>query len=90
MSDNKSTTIFIIVCIAISFVIHLSMMKWDDSPKAKSIILHDGTSGFAIDCNGSKFVDCEEIQGKVCPNGYVGYGGDSFRLQFVIKCALPK
>lgn len=90
MSTDKETIIFMVVIAVITLVFHASMIKWNDSPKSKSVILHDGTQGFAIDCSGSKFIDCEEIHGKICPNGYTISSADTFRTQFIIKCAIPK
>lgn len=60
--------------------------KADNKPVVKPIVLHDGKPGFAVSCGGSRFVDCEEVKGQICPNGYQESNHDSYRTDFIIRC----
>ena len=57
----------------------------DPKPTFRQVTLWDGKPGFAVECPSGSFLDCEDVKGKLCPQGY-NTDSDQYKIFFVLRC----
>lgn len=59
----------------------------ESKPTYKQIVLWDGKPGYAVECPGGSFLECEELKGKLCPQGFnLDHDRDAYHASFTLRC----